>query len=272
MRCASLSLNLVLLACGSAFSDADGDKGGDGGTGAIVGTGGFPTGGQTGNGGTGGGSAGASTDAGGSCSTLPIEASADTCIYPKMECASWDWSINSGPSTIVPIGGVEADASRALLRFELGADAYQKLQSPGATLALVLTRVPGGLDCGAACPFSPGKIQAFPLRLEWTEGDGGSHTGANWCFAGANETEPWAAGGAAGPQDSGALVGSADVAAGASSVTIPLAIAPFADWADAAQGRLSVLLTPTAGVKYFFAAREHPDLPKPRLELTVCDP
>lgn len=269
--------SVALAACGSAFSDSDGE-GGAGGGGAIVGNGGgFPSGGQS-NGGTGGGSAGAAgapvggTDAGGNCSHIEFNPTADTGVYPAMECSNWDWSINSGSATILPIGGVQADASRAFLRFELGADTYQKLLNPGSSMKLVLTRVPGGSDCGAQCPFNPGKIQAFPLRVDWTEGDGGNNTGANWCFGGANETEPWAQGGAAAAQDSGALVGSADVMAGATSVSIPLAVAPFADWADTNLGRFSVLLTPTAGVKYFFASREHDELPIPVLAITLCDP
>lgn len=267
--------SFALLSCGSAFSDSDGETGGDGGSGAIVGTGGFPggTGGTAAAGGTGGTSgAGATGGGGGNCTPTQYVAVADTGIYPKGECSAWDWSINSGASTILPIGGVDGDASRALLRFDLGSDVYQKLLLPGASMRLVLTRVPGGSDCGAQCPFNPGKIQAFPLRLEWVEGDGGNHTGANWCFAGANESDPWASGGAAGPQDSGALVGAADVTAGVTDVSIPLEIAPFQNWADASLGRISVLLTPTAGVKYFFAARENTELAQPVLEISLCEP
>jgi hypothetical protein len=262
----------ALAACGGAFSDGDDDDG-SGGSGAFVGNGGsFPTGGQGGS--TSGGTSGAGGDAG-TCTphTVQVPASADTVIYPKgMECSVWDWSINGGSSIILPIGGVEEGAGRALLRFDLGADLYAKLQTPESSLRLSLTRVPGGADCGTTCPFSPGKIQAFPLRLEWTEGDGGNHTGANWCFGGANETEPWAQAGAAGAQDSGALVGSADVVDGATSASIPLTIPPFSDWADANQGRLSVLLTPTAGVKFFVASRENLDLAHPTLEIGFCTP
>lgn len=275
MRWLALWLVVTSTACGGAFSDSDDGSGGavNGGTGSISGSGGFPSGGGSGGapsgGGSGGGSAG--SGGGGSCTTATFEPSADTAIYPNSTCDVWNWSINSGPSIILAIGGVAGDASRALLRFDLGPDAYAKLQNPGSKMKLVLVRAPGGSDCGTECPFNPGKIQGYPVKLEWTEGDGGNNTGANWCFAGPNNTDPWSMGGAAGPQDAGPLAGSADVIDGVQSVAIPLDVAPFADWADSTLGQLSMLLTPTAQVKYFFASSEHPDLPMPTLEATLCN-
>lgn len=264
-------------ASGAGGGSGGGSGGASGSGGAASGGAGGGSGGTAGAGGGSGGTAGGGSGgaAGGSCEQHTFAAKADTSIYPyngfSGNCSSWSWSINGGPGSIVPIGAINQGASRALVRFELGSDVVAKLANPGSTMELVLTRVPGGSDCGATCPFATGKIQAYPLVVGWAEGDGGNDTGANWCFAGAGSTKPWSSPGASGGQDSGALAGYVDVQDGASTVTLPLSFDPFLPWVDVSKGQLSVLLTPANGVQLFVAAREHATLAEPTLVVKACE-
>ncbi|MBI5538268.1 MAG: hypothetical protein HY898_36435 [Deltaproteobacteria bacterium] len=188
-------------------------------------------------------------ETGPTCSILSgkYEAEADTTII-QGQC---NGSISYGDSKYLNIG-----LGRGLFSFKLDAAAIAALLTPSKIKKMTLT-LEGNADCEGAgsCPDKvPGPVQAFPLRNDWTEGDGAAYSGADWCRRGAGSSGPtWNSPGADG--DHGPAAGTSNIDKSLPNLSFDLQPSSWdATWIDGSTGRISVLVV---AVNCLFIAASH---------------
>lgn len=175
-------------------------------------------------------------------------------------------SISYGDSKYLNIG-----LGRGLFRFTLDSEAIAALLVPSKVKKMTLT-LEGNPDCeaGSNCPDKvPGPVQAFPLRNDWTEGNGASYSGADWCRRGAGNGGPvWNSPGA--DADHGPAAGTSSIDKSLPNLSFDLQASSWdATWIDGSTSRVSFLVVAVNSL-FIAASRESTLHGPPTLVMEWC--